>query len=236
MTLIQKLKYFFKKNQNLDQLSKNYKSVLRKNNLILFSFLVFFTIIFFSISSYNEQKTQDSRNNLKKITKSNEFSNLTNYLISKINSPYLEIKYKIKNNDSIEKILKSFSIKSEDIKNISNKLKQKKLSNIYAGRELRLVIKELEDNSKTVINLLFPISNTTSIEIRKSQDNFIVKENILKLNKKEVVIKNIITKNLYSSAIEANIEPNIIIEFARIFGFEVDFQRDIQKGDWFEIY
>ena len=92
MTLIQKLKYFFKKNQNLDQLSKNYKSVLRKNNLILFSFLVFFTIIFFSISSYNEQKTQDSRNNLKKITKSNEFSNLTNYLISKINSPYLEIK------------------------------------------------------------------------------------------------------------------------------------------------
>ena len=30
-------------------------------------------------------------------------------------------------------------------------------------------------------------------------------------------------------------EPNIIIEFARIFGFEVDFQRDIRKGDWFEI-
>ena len=30
------------------------------------------------------------------------------------------------------------------------------------------------------------------------------------------------------------IEPNIIVEFARIFGFEVDFQRDIRKGDWFE--
>ena len=25
------------------------------------------------------------------------------------------------------------------------------------------------------------------------------------------------------------------MEFARIFGFEVDFQRDIRKGDWFEI-
>ena len=33
----------------------------------------------------------------------------------------------------------------------------------------------------------------------------------------------------------AKIEPNIIIEFARIFGFEVDF-RDIRKNDWFEIY
>ena len=31
------------------------------------------------------------------------------------------------------------------------------------------------------------------------------------------------------------VEPNIIVEFARIFGFEVDFQRDIRKGDWFEI-
>ena len=71
--------------------------------------------------------------------------------------------------------------------------------------------------------------------IRRSQNNFIIKENILKLYKKEVVVKNKIKNNLYSSAIEVDIEPNIIVEFARIFGFEVDFQRDIRKGDWFEI-
>ena len=45
-----------------------------------------------------------------------------------------------------------------------------------------------------------------------------------------------IKNNLYTSATEVGIEPNIIVEFARIFGFEVDFQRDIRKGDWFEIY
>ena len=79
------------------------------------------------------------------------------------------------------------------------------------------------------------MNNTTSVEIRKSQNNFIIKENILQLNKREVVIRNDIKNNLYSSAVNAGIEPNIIIEFARIFGFEVDFQRDIRKGDWFEI-
>ena len=47
---------------------------------------------------------------------------------------------------------------------------------------------------------------------------------------------NLINNNLYSAAIEAGIEPNIIIEFARIYGFEIDFQRDIRKGDAFEIY
>ena len=99
-----------------------------------------------------------------------------------------------------------------------------------------MISKKLQDGSNTVVNLLFPINNTISIEVRKSENDFIVKENILKLNKKEVVVKNVIRNNLYSSAVSANIEPNIIIEFARIFGFEVDFQRDIRKGDWFEIY
>ena len=82
----------------------------------------------------------------------------------------------------------------------------------------------------------YPVNNTLNIEIRKSQDNFIVKENVLKLYKKQVVIKSEIKNNLYSAAINSGIEPNIIVNFARIFGFEVDFQRDIRKGDWFEIF
>ena len=46
-----------------------------------------------------------------------------------------EEKYLIQNNDSVEKILKKFDIRGQDIKNISTRLKFKKLSNIYAGRE-----------------------------------------------------------------------------------------------------
>ena len=173
--------------------------------------------------------------NFQEVTNDKEFSILKDFLISKINSPYQEINYLIKNNDSVEKILKRFKVKDEDIKNISVKLKQKKLANIYSGRKLSLIIKKLEDGSNTLVNLAYPVNNTVSIEIRKSQNNYVIKENILQLYKKEVVVKNIIKNNLYSSAVESGVEPNIIIEFARIFGFEVDFQRDIRKGDWFEI-
>lgn len=101
---------------------------------------------------------------------------------------------------------------------------------------LHLFLKKQSQGSNTVVNLLFPISNTSSVEVRKFQNDFIIKENILQLTKKEVVVKNVIKNNLYTSAVEVGIEPNIIIEFARVFGFEVDFQRDIRKGDWFEIY
>tara|TARA_B100001248_G_scaffold261871_1_gene254730 strand:- start:7108 stop:8415 length:1308 start_codon:yes stop_codon:yes gene_type:complete len=220
--------------ETLLKLSK-FKS-LNKNQVILFSLLLLLSLIFFIFISINSQKVKQNQNNLETIVKTNEFSNLTNFLFSKIKSPYEEVEYLIKNNDSIEKILNRFDIQKNDIKNISLKLKQKKLSNIYSGRKLNLIYKKLEGESNTVINLIFPINNTTSVEIRKSNNNFIVKENILQLIKKEVVVKNMIKNNLYSSALEVDIEPNIIIEFARIFGFEVDFQRDIRSGDWFEIY
>ena len=205
------------------------------NLTILVSFIVFFSILFFIVTNLIAHKNKVNDNNFKEVLKTNEFLNLTNYFSSKINSPYEEIKYVIKNNDSIEKILKNYNIKNEDIKEISVKLKEKKLSNIYSGRKLSLIYKKLQNNTNTVVNLVYPVNNTSSIEIRKSQSNFIIKENILQLYKKEVVIKNIIKNNLYSSAINAGVEPNIIVEFARIYGFEVDFQRDIRKGDWFEI-
>jgi len=196
--------------------------------------MIFFTI-FIIISNIINQKNKVESQNLNLIVTSKEFLNLSDYFLSKINSPYKEIKYLIQNNDSIEKILKKLDVNKNDIKIISNNLKQKKLTNIYAGRTLSIILKKLNDGSNTVVNLVYPVNNTLNIEIRKSQNNFIVKENILKLYKKEIVVKNKIKNNLYSSAIEADLEPNIIVEFARIFGFEVDFQRDIRKGDWFEI-
>ena len=237
MAIIDKLLSFYRKKLHLKLALSGFKI---KNfnifHIIIFSTVFLFSIVFISTQEFLEKKNLDNTNNLQVITKSDEFFNLSNYFISKINSPYEKVKYKIKINDSIEKILKEFGIMKMDIKNISFKLKQKKLSNIYSGRELTLIYKKLENGTNTLINLIYPISNTNTVEIRKFEQDFTIRENIIKLNKKEVVVKNSIKNNLYASAMESKIEPNIIIEFARIFGFEVDFQRDIRKGDWFEIY
>ena len=236
MAIIQKILNFYKKKSSFLSLFKARTLQIQKfNPLILISFLLAFSIIFFISSNLIKQKNEKKANNLEEVTKTDEFSNLANFFISRINSPYEEINYVIKSNDTVEKILRKFKIKEYDIKEISLKLKQKKLTNIYSGRKLNLVIKKLENGSNTVVNFIYPVNNTTSIEIRKSQDNYIINENILQLYKKEVVVKRVIKNNLYSSAVEGGVEPNIIIEFARIFGFEVDFQRDIRKGDWFEI-
>ena len=236
MTIIQKIAIFTKKKLNFFSLIDVRALHFQKlNPLILISFLIIFSVLFFISSNLIQKKKNENANNLIEITKNREFSSLTNFLISKINSPYEEMGYVIKNNDTIEKILKEYKIRNEDIRDISLQLKKRKLANIYSGRKLSLILKKLEDGTNTIVNLVYPINNTTSIEIRKSQNNFEVKENILQLYKREVVVKNIIKNNLYNSAVESGVEPNIIVEFARIFGFEVDFQRDIRQGDWFEI-
>ena len=236
MTIIEKIVGLIKKKYSFFLVIDTKSLKLSKFYPFIFiSFLVFFSILFFMSSNLIEKKNKDNINSVKEITNTSEFSNLANFLISKINSPYEEVKYIIKNNDTVEKILRKFKVKDNEIKKVSMLLKQKKLTNIYSGRNLNLIIKKQEDGSKSLINFVYPVDNTTSIEIRKSQDTFLINENILQLYKKEVVVKNIIKNNLYNSAVDVGIEPNIIVEFARIFGFEVDFQRDIRKGDWFEI-
>ena len=236
MTIIQKIRVLIRKKLNFLSLI-DFKTIQIQgfNPLILVSFLIFFSALFFVASGLIQKKNDKNVINLKEITQTSEFSNFTNFLISKINSPYEEINYVIKKNDTVEKILGQYKIKNDEIRKISSQLKKKKLTNIYSGRKLSLILKKLDDESNSLVNLVYPINNVTSVEIRKSQNNFEVLENILQLYKEEVVIKNIIKNNLYSSAVNSGIEPNIIIEFARIFGFEVDFQRDIRQEDSFEI-
>ena len=209
----------------------NFKTVLIY--LLIFS-LSLGTFIFYSQQLKSYKKL--TNNNVENVSKSSELIDFKKFLLNKITSPYSEYKYIIKNNDSIEKILNTFKINKKEIQIIAKELKKKKLSNIYAGRKVSLILKKINENENKVISILYPVSNTLNVQVRKKNNSFEVKENIIVLKKKEVVIKSIIKNNLYSSAINSGVEPNVIVEFARIFGFEVDFQRDIRKDDWFEIY
>ena len=58
---------------------------------------------------------------------------------------------------------------------------------------------------------------------------------VTKLNKQVVYKENIILSSLYKSASQKKIPANIIVEFARVYGFQVDFQRDIRKKDSFQV-
>ena len=212
-------------------------SYVKRLSLIIYTsiILISFTVYLMTYNFINnQQKSNEQR--LEKFFNTGEVQDLKNSFFKSLKSPYSEFNYKIENNDSIGKILNKFKIPEDEIQKIIDGLKKKKLTNIYAGRELYIVLKKTKKDSNKVISIFYPINNTLSVEIKKNKNNFVINENILKLNKKEVIVKNTIDNNLYSAATGVGIEPNIIIEFARIYGFEIDFQRDIRKGDTFEIF
>ena len=207
-----------------------------KKKYLFYSFLLllFFTIyvlILNQIKNYAELK----QNNFNTFLKSSEFNNIKNYIFKNLNSPYQEFTYTVQNNDTIDKVLRKFDVNVNDIKNITAQIANKKLSNIFINTKIRIITKEDQGINK-LVSFFYPVDEITSVEVKRNKDEFVVNKNILKLEKQEVVLSNSIKNNLYSSAVEVGVEPNIIVEFANIFGFEVDFQRDIQVGDKFEIY
>ena len=194
-------------------------------------FFLIYALVVNQIKNYTKLK----ENNFNSFLKSEEFSSIKELVFEKIKSPYKEYSHNVENNDTLEKILKKFKIDSAEINNLINEIVKKKLTNISAGAQIQIITKE-EEGKRQIISLFYPIDAITSVEVKRNKNKFNISKLVLKLDKKETVISNTIKNNLYSSAIEAGVEPNIIVEFANIFGFEVDFQRDIRKGDRFEIY
>ena len=167
-----------------------------------------------------------------------ELAQIKEFLFKKIKSPFINVNYEIKSGDNIQKILKKFNIKNDEIQKIIEQYKKHgSAKQVLKGNKIDLLIKEdFSEKNNSLIKFSIPITKNTTIEISKDeQDKIVSKKIITKLYKKKVLSENIIVDNLYSSAIKAKINPETIIEFARIFGFEIDFQRDIRKNDYFRI-
>ena len=206
------------------------KSLYAIISLILISF-IFFTI------KYNETSSQKRGDAISRILKNNYFLELNKFIFQKVNSPYLSIAHKITKGENLTNIFKSYNIDEKDIIKANSKLKKLiKPNKLKMGMILDLVIKKNISGTLNLIKLNLPTSKSINISLDRDINNkFIAKKKITQLFTKLSFSEGIIKKSLYSSAIKNNVDPNIIIEFARLYGFEIDFQRDIRKNDAFQI-
>ena len=217
------------------KLSKNYVLFSRVRPVYFIGGTLLFLIMYFSFL-INENLKEKRAEQISSFLSNNQTVLLKNYIFNKIKSPYLEYDYVVKNNDTVESILKKFSVKKKEISFIVKEIKKRKLSNITPNQKVKFVLRRSSDKTDMeVLKIEYPISKTTYVNIDKVKDGLEITKNITQLFKKNIVVEGKILNNLYSSAVKAKMEPNVIIEFARIFGFEVDFQRDIRKGDEFEV-
>ena len=207
-----------------------------KRSLYAIISLILISFIFF-VTQFSETSNQKRWQELGRILKNNYFIELNEFLFQKINSPYLNISHRVKKNEKIVSILKNYNINQKDIAKASKELKKfNKLRNLKSGVILEITVKRNIKKGLNLENLVIPISKSINISLaRNTENNFTSKKVVTQLFKKIVLSQGVIERSLYASAMKDNVNPNIIVEFARIYGFEIDFQRDIRKGDTFQI-
>ena len=205
--------------------------IKNKKEIIALSILILSTVLFTSYYNYSKKKIND---NYKGIIENIYFKKTANHFLNKLEPKFKEIRHQISAGETFDNILNLYSIDKKEILNIKNKLSQKvNLNKLNTNQKIYLTI---DQSNNSIKNFIFQISNKERILLNKNEQNNFNQEILLtKLDKEIVYSENIIVQSLYKSATKKKIPANTIIELARIYGFQVDFQRDIRKRDKFQI-
>ncbi len=201
-----------------------------KKNLPLI-FIILVTVIFTTYFNFTQKKIKANFNNL---INNIYFKKTTNNFLDKLEPKFKKIRHQIEEGETLDSILNQYLINKKEIQNLKNKLSEKiNLNKLNTSQRIYLTIDQADNKIKSFI---FQISNKEKIYLSRNEEDEFNQEIILtKLDKKIIYQENVILQSLYKSATDKKIPINTIIEFARIYGFQVDFQRDIRKEDRFQI-
>ena len=205
-----------------------------KKKLEIFFLIILIIITIVSTSYINHKKNIENKtyNNL---IDNVYFKKTLNHIVKGLDPKYKKIKHKIRSGETFDKILENYEIDKKEITKIKNSLKDK--VNINKLNTKQIIQFSLDKTNNKIEEFTYQISNTKKIFLKRNfeSDNFRDEILSIKLEKKIIYSENIILESLYKAATNKKIPANTIIEFARIYGFQVDFQRDVRKQDKFQI-
>jgi len=210
-----------------------FKIIRKYNYFIWLLFLIFFTVLVTYTYDLNK------KNQIAYLNKSLNNTYLKNSLkkISSILKPrYVSIEYKVKRGDTYEDIINNINIPNTEKKLFLTTVSKNKNIKILKLNQ-KIFFKIDKKNSSKIIYFSVEIDKKKNILFERTDDKKIF---ISKIIEKELIKsitykEGIITTSLYNAALKLGIKPNTIIDFARLYGFQVDFQRDIWKNDSFQI-
>ena len=218
-------------------MKKNHQKIPR-NYLIIFLILVFSALLFFVFSS-KDFVFKDRQNEREESTKESkkEFKDAYSFFFNTDFIPNKKI-IKVVAGDSLQKILLKEKISKVEVNKIYQKTKGiVDLTKIRQGQTITIVFR-IKQNKPSISRITFQVDelSTAYIYYRNKTDDYEVRLNQKNLERVNFLAKGIIVNSLFASAQKIDVDAEVIVEFARIFGFEIDFQRDIRKNDEFKIF
>tara|TARA_Y100001935_G_scaffold253557_1_gene260011 strand:+ start:184 stop:1476 length:1293 start_codon:yes stop_codon:yes gene_type:complete len=209
------------------------KIKLKKNaEIFALGLLILITITSTTYYNYNKKRVY---NNYKTTINNVYFKKTIDHILNNLEPKFKKIEHKILEGETFNKILEKYLISDQEIKDIKKKLSKKiNLNRLNTNQKIFFTI---DQKNNLIKEFIFKVSNTEKIYLSRntSTAEFNQRTLVTSLNKNILYKENIILESLYKAATKQKIPANIIVEFARIYGFQVDFQRDIRKQDSFQI-
>jgi murein DD-endopeptidase MepM/ murein hydrolase activator NlpD len=192
-------------------------------------------IIFIFISKYFDQYSENGESKDQELE--NNLITVKDFLFNQFNSGATKVELKVRNGDSIQRILYDQKISPAEVNNVLNALRREyNVGTLRNDQKVYLIVKR-EKNGNFVSRLTVNIDNITSVHVFLNKDNVYETKRVTKiLTKKNHLVETTIDRGIYRTAKQSGIENSIIAQFARLYGFEVDFQRDLKKNDKIKIF
>ena len=142
--------------------------------------------------------------------------------------------FTFKNGDTLSHAFKSMKIAENKMFGFVNKLKNtfnpKKLR---IGQKIKVYVSK--ENNDKIIGLIIKLDKIKSIEIFKKDNNFVLNKYEQPTSIKTKKSSGEISSSLYLAAKDVGLPIPILMEMVKIYSYDVDFQREIKKGDGFEV-
>ena len=196
--------------------------------LILILISIAITLIYNSSKSYSEKQYVNLIDNL-------YFQKTVKDIFNNLSPKYHNIEHQVLKNETLNSVLKSYDLPDNEIEFLIKYFKLKNIKNtLRVNQKLNFTVNKATNK---ISKFIIPTSKTKKILFERNfeKDEYKVKEVVTNLKKKIIFKEGKIVQSLYKSATNNKIPPNIIIEFA-IYGFQIDFQRDIRRNDTYQIF
>jgi len=213
--------------------SKKFKKINTYSHFIWLILLISISVL---VINYYDQNKKNQIKYLKNSLDNLYLHKSIKKITSELKPRYENINYITKSGDTYESIINGLKINQKEKKLfIKSVAKHKSLKILRTGQKIYFKIDKM-GNSKILEFKIETGKKNEMIFLRNLNSAIFTSKLIEKNFSKEINYKeSIITSSLYNTAVNVGIKPNIIIEFARLYGFQVDFQRDIWKNDSFQI-
>ncbi|RYY03408.1 MAG: peptidase M23 [Gammaproteobacteria bacterium] len=138
----------------------------------------------------------------------------------------------IKSGDNLSSVFARMGLNDRDIYELFDGSKNAKdLRSISPGQKFEFVV----DNQGKLQELKYYKNNLDSLKFTRNDTGFTSEQISLKPEIKRSFRQGTINSSLFLAGKQAGLPINLTMQLADIFGYDVDFAQDIQKGDQFKV-